>query len=101
MSLASRRNKYTFSQDTADLSLRANAALLDEASDLCTDTVWVSGVREEIPGLLAGVEGLHRAGFSASLGSPTSAGTGTQHLGWGGSICPDPFVGSPEGCLVS
>lgn len=73
---------------------------MDEASDLYTETVWVSGVREEIPGLLAGAEGLHRAGFSASLGSPTNAGTGTPHLGWEGRVYPAPFVGLPEGCLV-
>lgn len=52
-------NKYTFSQDTDDLSLSVLTLLLGERADLYTDTVWVSGSREEIPGLLAGAEGLH------------------------------------------
>lgn len=48
--------------------------LLAEASDLCTDAVWGLGVRENIPGLRAEVEGLHRAAFTARLGSPAVTG---------------------------
>lgn len=71
---------------------------MDEASDLYTDRVWVSGVREELPGLLAGSEDSTEQASRPVLALP-DAGTGTRHLSWKGRAVqtPQPL---PEGCLV-
>lgn len=78
VALASGKNKYTFSQDTADLSLSVLRLLCWQSCRICILTQF--GGRRKILGCLPELEELHRADFSASLGSPAKAGTDTPCL---------------------
>lgn len=99
VALASGKNKYTFSQDTADLSLSVLRLL-------CWQSCWICilmqfGGRRKILGCLPELEELHRADFSASLGSPAKAGTDTPCLWclcWEGGLWPALLVGLPGRC---
>lgn len=99
VALASGKNKYTFSQDTADLSLSVLRLLCWQSCRICI--LMQFGGRRKILGCLPELEELHQADFSASLGSPAKAGTDTPCLWclrWEGGLWPAVLVGLPGRC---